>query len=88
MLLKSNTNKSKVDLARMSGLWTVYSNLDGWERTQTFDKYLSIEKFPKSPNWKKILQTVEFVLGNCDNESDSPERDEIYELFNVLKKMI
>lgn len=85
---KINTNKSKVDLARMSGLWTVYSNLDGWERTQTFDKYLSIEKFPKSPNWKKIIDTVEFVLQNCENVSHSKERNEICDLFKVLKKMI
>lgn len=55
----------KFDLARDSKLWTVYTNLDGWERTQTLDKYFDVKTLPKRPNWKKILATADFVLHNC-----------------------
>ena len=55
----------KFDLARDSKLWTVYTNPDGWERTQTFDKYLDVNTLPKRPNWKKILATADFVLHSC-----------------------
>lgn len=55
----------KFDLARDSKLWTVYTNLDGWERTQTLDKYLDVSTLPKRPNWKKVLATVDFVLSSC-----------------------
>lgn len=55
----------KFDLARDSKLWAVYTNLDGWERTQTLDKYLDVSTLPKRPNWKKVLATVDFVLSSC-----------------------
>lgn len=55
----------KFDLARASGLWTVYTNPDGWERAQTLDKYLDPKILPNRPNWKKILATADFVLHNC-----------------------
>mgnify|MGYP001199862631 CR=1 FL=1 len=55
----------KFDLARDSGLWTVYTNPDGWERTQTLDNYFALNTLPKRPNWKKILATADFVLHNC-----------------------
>lgn len=55
----------KFDLARVSGLWTVYTNPDGWDRTQTLDKYFDLNTLPQRPNWKKILATAEFVLHNC-----------------------
>jgi len=55
----------KFDLARDSRLWTVYTNPDGWERTQTLDKYFDVKTLPKRPNWKKILATADFVLHHC-----------------------
>ena len=55
----------KFDLARDSKLWTVYTNLDGWERTQTLDKYLDVSTLPRRPNWKKVVATVDFVLSSC-----------------------
>lgn len=55
-------DKSKVELARESGIWSVYMNRDGWERTQTLDRYLSEKTFPEQPRWSKVIETVEFVL--------------------------
>ncbi|OGS36944.1 MAG: hypothetical protein A2293_07115 [Elusimicrobia bacterium RIFOXYB2_FULL_49_7] len=59
------TGKTKADLARESGLWAIYINPDGWERTQTLDRYLSDKTFPKIPRWQKIIKTANFVLIRC-----------------------
>ena len=69
------THTQKSDLARQSGLWNVYTNQDGWERTQTLDKYLDIETLPKRPRWKLVLATADFVLTFCNNSS--PYRDHL-----------
>lgn len=63
------TGGDKFDLARQSGLWKVYTNKDGWERTQTLDKYLDMETMPKKPRWKMIPATADFVLTFCDHPS-------------------
>jgi len=68
----------KFDLARESKLWTVYINLDGWERTQTLDKYCDVTTLPKRPNWKKIIATANFVLTRCPNPSFLRENLEIF----------
>jgi two-component system sensor histidine kinase ChiS len=59
-----STGLTKKELARQSKLWKTYMNLDGWGRTQTFDRYLNIETFPQRPQWIKILKTAEFVLAS------------------------
>jgi two-component system sensor histidine kinase ChiS len=58
------TSKNKFDLARESGLWKVYTNQDGWERTQTLDKYLNIKTLPNRPRWKLIMATCDFALAS------------------------
>jgi two-component system, sensor histidine kinase ChiS len=63
------TGLTKADLAQQSRLWKVYTNLDGWERTQTLDKYLKIETFPQKPMWLKIFKTAEFALANAGKSS-------------------
>ncbi|MCP4721740.1 MAG: response regulator [Desulfobacteraceae bacterium] len=69
------THTEKFALARQSGLWKVYTNQDGWERTQTLDKYLDIATLPKRPRWKLVLATADFVLIFCNNPS--PRRDHL-----------
>ena len=63
------TGLSKFDLASKSGLWNVYTNKDGWERTQTLDKYLDLATLPKKPRWNLVNSTADFVLTFCDNRS-------------------
>ena len=58
----STNGSDKNDFAKASGLWNVYSDRDGNERTQTLDRYLDLETFPKRPRWKQIMQSVYFVL--------------------------
>lgn len=64
-----STGRGKFDLARQSGLWKVYTNKDGWERTQTLDKYLSMDTLPEKPRWRQILATGDFVLTVCQKPS-------------------
>lgn len=63
--------QGKVELARQSGLWKVYTDKDGWERTQTLDKYLHHETIPKRPRGAQVIRTAEFVLAACEG---SPEQ--------------
>lgn len=64
-----STGKTKFELASESMLWKVYTNHDGWERAQTLDKYLELWSLPKNPRWKKVSETADFVLANCDRRS-------------------
>lgn len=77
------TGLGKVDLAEQSGIWKVYMNKDGFERTQTLDKYLKIERFPKQPRWNKIYQTIDYVLLTCKTPSKLKEELEI--TFSTLR---
>jgi len=70
---QKSTGLTKVDLAEQSGIWKVYVTHNGFERTQTLDKYLDIRQVPKKPRWKKILHTIDFVLLACDKPM--PERE-------------
>jgi two-component system, sensor histidine kinase ChiS len=71
------TGLTKAQLAHQSRLWKVYTNLDGWERTQTLDKYLKIDTFPVKPLWLKIFKTAEFVLANAEKPSAQRTRLEM-----------
>ena len=42
---------------------------DGYLRTQTLDKYLSLATLPGRPRWRNIVATAEHVLSACP---DSP----------------
>jgi PAS domain S-box-containing protein len=76
------TGKTKVDLAYESNLWKVQKNKDGWERTQTLDRYMDIKTFPKIPRWNQITGTADFVLLRCS--SLSLLREELESLLQQL----
>jgi len=78
--------KGKVELARESGLWKVYMNRDGWERTQTLDRYLSIHTFPTQPRWAKVIDTAEFVLAT-PSLGDHPIRKELVKSLEEFKHL-
>lgn len=85
---QSCSGADKFDLARSSKLWTVYINPDGWERTQTLDKYFDLNTLPKRPNWKKVLATADFVLHSCLEPSPLRENLEknVEQLFSSMEK--
>ncbi len=64
-----STGLTRAEMAHQSKLWKVYVNQDGWERTQTLDRYLNKELFPQRPAWGKIFRTAEFVLGYSKKSS-------------------
>lgn len=66
------TRTTKADLARQSRQWAVYVNQDGWERTQTLDRYLALQTLPAKPRLRKVLLTGDFVLLNAP--ADTPLR--------------
>jgi hypothetical protein len=65
LLWEEVTGLSKADFAESSGLWNVQMDPNGWRRTQTLDRYLSIEKMPKKPRIKSVINSVEFVLAKA-----------------------
>jgi two-component system sensor histidine kinase ChiS len=71
------TGLTRADLARQSGLWTTYTNLDGWERTQTLDRYLQLRTFPQRPAWARVMRTAEFVLATASGETALRSRLEV-----------
>ncbi len=84
-LWKKETGLTKIELAEQSGVWKVYMNGNGFERTQTLDKYLDINTFPKQPRWRNIFDTAEFVLAACTTESNP--RTELEISFAGLKTL-
>ena len=64
-LWADTTQTSKAELARRSGQWSVYVNQDGWERTQSLDRYLTLDTLPANPRLKTVFRTIDFVLESC-----------------------
>ncbi|WP_373682448.1 7TM diverse intracellular signaling domain-containing protein [Desulfovibrio sp. JC010] len=79
------TGKSKADLASESGIWNIYIEKDGYARTQTLDRYMSIDTLPERPRWKNIYATAEFVISNCSGKTEASAKLE--QNLNQLKKM-
>lgn len=76
------TATSKVELARRSGLWKIYMNPNGWERTQTLDRYLTVSTLPRQPRRRVVIRTAEYVLKHCPGETGA--HAEIRELMARL----
>lgn len=60
------TGSTKFELAKQSGLWKVYTDRDGGQRTQTLDKYLEETSLPRNPRMSQVIRTADFVLAVCD----------------------
>lgn len=82
-LWAESTQTTKAELARRSCQWAVYVNQDGWERTQTLDRYLSLDTLPLKPRLKKVLHTVDFVLSSAP---DNPLRRRLEAALERLRK--
>jgi two-component system sensor histidine kinase ChiS len=77
------TGLGKGELAVQSGLWNAYMERDGYLRTQTLDKYLSLETLPQRPRWRSIAATAEYVLAACQ---ESHHHDELRRLLERLRQ--
>lgn len=80
-----STGKSKFELAEESALWRVYLDRSTLQ-TRTLDKYLHVETVPKSPRWRSVISTIDFVLNQCINETK--DRAQLIMLRDKLKSLI
>ncbi|MFO6422390.1 response regulator [Motilimonas sp. KMU-193] len=74
-LWQESTGLGKIELAEKSKLWRVYLDRSSLQ-TRTLDKYLQIDTLPKSPRWRTVLSTAEYVLSHCKL---TPEQKELLE---------
>jgi two-component system sensor histidine kinase ChiS len=81
---KESTGQSKFEFAEQSGLWRVY--LDRCTlQTRTLDKYLQIETLPKTPRWRTVLKSADYILQHCSQ--DSGLRGKLEQLKNKLQRL-
>lgn len=79
------TGQTKFTFAEQSGLWRVYLDRSTLQ-TRTLDKYLRIETLPKTPRWRTVLNSVDYILEHC--KSDSPQRAHLTVIRDKLQKLL
>ncbi|RSD31041.1 response regulator [Vibrio pectenicida] len=79
------TGQSKFDFAEQSGLWRVYLDRSTLQ-TRTLDKYLRLETLPKTPRWRTVLNSLEYILEHC--KEMTPERSHIENLHDKLQHLL
>ncbi len=77
--------QSKFTFAEQSGLWRVYLDRSTLQ-TRTLDKYLRVETLPKTPRWRTVLSSLEFILEH--HQEPGAERSHIEALRNKLQKLL
>ncbi|MFB9216608.1 response regulator [Vibrio sinaloensis] len=82
---ESVTGESKFSFAEQSGLWRVYLDRSTLQ-TRTLDKYLRIETLPKTPRWRTVLSSLDYILEHCNEQS--PQRTHIEGLRNKLQHLL
>ncbi|HIF9294556.1 TPA: response regulator [Photobacterium damselae] len=84
---EQDTKKTKFDLAEESGLWRVYLDRSTLQ-TRTLDKYLHVETLPKTPRWRTVISTIDYVLDkgsaqNIQHQQLSQMRDKLQNLLRA-----
>ncbi|WP_207680147.1 response regulator [Desulfonema magnum] len=83
---KQTTQKTKIELAEDSKIWTASIDSGGTYRTRTLDRYLRITSLPSNPRFGDVLDTAYFVLNNC---STYPEmKSNLEEKIGQLEKIL
>lgn len=82
---ENESGKTKFELAEQSQLWRVYLDRSTLQ-TRTLDKYLHIETLPKTPRWRTVLSTIDYVLLHCDSETK--QREKVEKLRVQLQKLL
>lgn len=71
----TETGKTELDLAQKSNIWgTHLDNKTGTYRSRGLQKYLSEVSLPAYPRWRKVIQTAQFVIRHCAENSESHKR--------------
>ncbi len=58
---EANSQKTVIDLAEESQLWSITVD-EGRLRARTIEKYLDVNKLPKKPRWRTVVQAAYYVL--------------------------
>lgn len=82
---EDSTGHTKYTLAEESGLWRVYLDRSTLQ-TRTLDKYLRVETLPKTPRWRTVISTLEYILEHCDKQN--PQRDKLIRIKDKLQILI
>lgn len=82
---ESVTGQTKFAFAEQSGLWRVYLDRSTLQ-TRTLDKYLRPETLPKTPRWRTVLSSLDYILEHCNEQS--PERAHIEALKDKLQHLL
>ncbi|WP_070962327.1 response regulator [Vibrio sonorensis] len=82
---ESVTGQTKFAFAEQSGLWRVYLDRSTLQ-TRTLDKYLRVETLPKTPRWRTVLSSLEYILEHCQEQS--PQRTHIESLRDKLQHLL
>ncbi|TVO38830.1 response regulator [Vibrio algivorus] len=82
---ESDSGQTKFNLAEQSGLWRVYLDRSTLQ-TRTLDKYLRIETLPKTPRWRTVLNTIDYILQHTSSET--PQRQHLLNCREKLQTLI
>lgn len=81
------TQKTKVDLAELTNLWSFYLDTSGCYRTKTLDRYMNYQTLPKNPNTLHVIKTAYFVLQHCTpDETFRPQLQKYLEELEHLNR--
>jgi YesN/AraC family two-component response regulator len=83
---KQLTNRTKIDLAEESMIWTASVDAGGTYRTRTLDRYLKIASLPANPRINDVLDTGYFVLSKSSKDPEMKKRLE--EKIGFLEELI
>jgi len=69
---EAETDKTELDFALESNIWgTHLDSKTGTYRSRGLQKYLSEVSLPAYPRWRKVIQTTQFVIRHCPENSES-----------------
>ena len=68
-MLKHHAHPISVHFPNGLTQFGIYMNPNGWERTQTLDRYLTLSTLPKQPRRRVVIRTAEYVLKHCPGET-------------------
>jgi two-component system, sensor histidine kinase LadS len=76
-----------IDLAQKSKTWGTHLEATGAWRARGLEKYLSLNTLPQNPRWKKILQTVQYVLDSAPINAEQRQNISLaLDNFNQLQQ--
>ncbi|GAM61775.1 chitin catabolic cascade sensor histidine kinase chiS [Vibrio ishigakensis] len=82
---ESHEGQTKFTFAEQSGLWRVYLDRSTLQ-TRTLDKYLRVETLPKTPRWRTVLNSLDFILTHSDR--DDAQRAQLLSLRDQLQYQV